>query len=141
MPTENQPYEFLARWRDGKLSGSHVQSIEVTTVDGVKVAEKVGNALPVGAEDFPLQDILDQISADALTALAEANATIKDLQSKLDALQAKHDDVVSTVASGDEAAIAAKVAEVQQTEKQKESAELAKQIAELQAKLAEVNKP
>lgn len=134
---EKQPYEFLVRWRDGKLSGAHIQFIERKLADGEKVSETVGNPMPVGSADFPLQDILDLISANAVTALATVAAERDAALASLAALQLKHDSVVSAVVSGDAKLISAKVSEVTRTEKQRKAAELEKEIAELQVKLAE----
>jgi hypothetical protein len=136
--TESLPYEFLVRWKDGKLSGSHIQFVERTLADGVLVAEKIGNPLPVGAKAFPLQDILDKVSADAVLALADATAAHTETKAELDTLQEKHDEVIAAAVSGDAAALAAKIAEVKMTEKEAQAAELQKQIADLQVQLSKI---
>ena len=134
----NQPYEFLARWKDGKFSGSHIQFIEQVVEDGKVLFEQVGLALPVGSADFPLKDILDQVTNDAVANLATVTADRDESKAALAALQAKHDEVVQAVVEGDAVAIAAKVAEVQMSQKEKQASDLEDQIAELQAKLEEV---
>ncbi len=68
-----QPYEFLARWVDGKFAGASVCFIE-TIKDGdqvLKVSETQPE--PVGDDGFPLADLLDQT---ALSAIEAANAAI-----------------------------------------------------------------
>lgn len=105
ITTTKHPYEFLVRWRDGKLSGAHVGFELTTTEDGTALST---TALPVMAVDigqgagFPLADILSQVHVDALTdrdaaqaaqveseaACAQHEATIADLQAKLDASEA-----------------------------------------------------
>ncbi|HZW07964.1 MAG TPA: hypothetical protein VFF65_12650 [Phycisphaerales bacterium] len=96
MQTTKQPYEFLARWdKSGKLAGAHIQwRYVVTGDDGSVVTESATAAEPIGADTaFPLSDLLQQVTTDALASLASVTA-------ERDALQAEH-----------EAAIAALVAE------------------------------
>lgn len=139
---ETKPYELLVRWKDGILSGAQVQFIERTTTNGVVLTEKITSPQPVGAKGFPLQDILDKVSADALTALADSDAAKTDAESKLAALEPKYNDLADTVASGDAAAIAAKAAAIQaekasekDSERKKRIDQLTQQIAALQAEL------
>ena len=89
------PYELLARWRDGKLSGAHVQFLTTVTEDGVKLSETVGDVMPVDVGQgigFPLADILSQMHVAALAAVDAANTekavaeqNAIDLQDNLDA--------------------------------------------------------
>jgi hypothetical protein len=73
-----KPYEFLARWRDGVLTGAHVQFISTIVEDGVVMpgSERLSDAMPVdvgGLKGFPLADILQQLHTDALAAVDAAN--------------------------------------------------------------------
>ena len=89
------PYELLARWRDGKLSGAHVQFLTTVTEDGVKLSETVGDVMPVDVgqgKGFPLADILSQMHVDSLAAVdaatkaqATAEASVVTMQESLDA--------------------------------------------------------
>jgi hypothetical protein len=75
---ETQPYEFLVRFRDGKISGAHVQFITIYP-DG---HFKLHDAQPISKDTkFPLSEILDQSQAAALATIAElltANAELQD---------------------------------------------------------------
>ena len=81
-----QPYEFLVRWRDGAISGAHIRFLETVLEDGVVLAQKEGNAMPVslaGEAGYPLADVLSAVQTSALVelekvkeALATAEATI-----------------------------------------------------------------
>lgn len=139
--TEKLPYEFLARWKDGKLSGSHIQFVERTTVEGVVIAERVLNPQPVGSAEFPLSDILDTVSSDALAALTEATTAKESAESKLAAVESEHASVVAAIKSGDAEALAAKAAELSQSETDKAAEEKAKRISQLQAELAALENP
>lgn len=77
-----RPYELLARWRDGVLTGAHVQFISTIVEDGVVMlgSEHLSDAMPVdvgGVKGFPLADILQQLHTDALVAVDAANAEKK----------------------------------------------------------------
>jgi len=82
-----QPYELLVRWNaNGEISGAHVGFIERTFKDGVEIAHKIGDVMPVGigaATGFPLADILEAVHIDALierdAAISDKNAAIQKL--------------------------------------------------------------
>jgi hypothetical protein len=71
IETTKSPYEFLVRWREGKIAGAHVGFELTTKEDGVVISV---TPLPVMAVNigqgvgFPLADILEQLQIDALVA-------------------------------------------------------------------------
>jgi len=79
-----QPYEFLIRWTDGKISGAHIKFLETVSEDGVTLAQKETSAEPVELAievGFPMADVWAMVSAgaaqvgqQALTDIAGANA-------------------------------------------------------------------
>lgn len=84
------PYELLARWRDGKLSGAHVQFLTVIMEDGKKISETIGDVMPVDVGEgigFPLADILAQMHVDALAAVDSANTALTEKQIEFEAIQ------------------------------------------------------
>lgn len=86
-----QPYEFLARWRDGRLVGAHIQFITRVT-DGDRVlVENISDAIPVGLSGgagFPVADLLQQMQVDALSALSSKTAELAAMTAGRDAAQA-----------------------------------------------------
>ena len=103
MPTfteTKQPYELLVRWdHAGAIAGAHVGFRTITTKDGVVIADKPDDVMPVavgGAAGYPLADILGQLQIDALARIdaltadvAAANALAAratELQAQIDAL-------------------------------------------------------
>lgn len=117
------PYEFLARWTDGKLAGAHVGFITQIVEDGVVIQQSVGEVMPVdvgAGKGYPLSDIMSQLHIDALvevdalkatlvTVEAQVNKTVADLEAKA-AAQTAADKVVADKAAFD--AVAAQVAPV-----------------------------
>lgn len=96
ITTIKRPYEFLARWREGKISGAHV-GFEVTTMEDGKVISvapltvqpvDIGNGI-----GFPLRDILNDLSADALIRVGELEAEIRTAKETID----KQAEVLATV--------------------------------------------
>lgn len=65
-----QPYEFLARWRNGVLAGAHIQLLtKVVDDDGTTLVEKLEPAMKVslaGEAGFPLADVLTALQISAL---------------------------------------------------------------------------
>ena len=76
MITKTQtPYEFLIRWRDGKISGAHAKFLETISEDGVVINTKEGDAVPVslaGEVGYPIADIFAAISAGAVASARQA---------------------------------------------------------------------
>lgn len=73
------PYEFLVRWREGKISGSHIQYIEHVYEGDKEVFHHIHDPQPVTeSSEFPLKDILDK-------TLVAALATVQSLQDELGA--------------------------------------------------------
>ena len=96
------PYEFLVRWKNGKISGAHVKFLETISEDGVVVSEKEGMAQPVsmaGELGYPIADIFAAIRLDsvataqaAVTACSDAHAAeaqAKDAQATAEKAQAE----------------------------------------------------
>ena len=74
-----QPYEFLVRWRDGAISGAHIRFLETILEDGVVLAQKEGNAMPVslsGEVGYPLADVLTAVQQSALVELEKAKEAL-----------------------------------------------------------------
>lgn len=77
MKTETHPYEFLARWKDGKYSGAHIQFIEVTTNDDGSVAfHKVLNPVPIGDANFPLLDVFPMLNSAAIEEIQRLESAL-----------------------------------------------------------------
>ena len=81
-----QPYEFVIRWKNGKISGAHIKFLDrIIDDDGVTVlSEKEGEAQSVsmaGEVGYPIADILTLVQSTALADLATVTA-------QLDALKA-----------------------------------------------------
>lgn len=76
LQTTIEPYEFLARFRNGKLSGAHIQNIVVVRDGESVISEHIMDAKPVGSSDFPLSDILDATTKAAMQTYAEQVAII-----------------------------------------------------------------
>jgi hypothetical protein len=75
------PYEFLARFRDGRLAGCHAQFIDVFRDDDNNnvIAEKLGPALPVAVAEsagFPLDQILGDLHKGALAEIEHGRAAL-----------------------------------------------------------------
>ena len=74
-----QPYEFLVRWRDGAISGAHIRFLETILEDGVVLAQKEGNAMPVslsGEVGYPIADVLTAVQQSALVELEKAKEAL-----------------------------------------------------------------
>ena len=74
-----QPYEFLVRWRDGAISGAHIRFLDTILEDGVVLAQKEGNAMPVslsGEVGYPLADVLTAVQQSALVELEKAKEAL-----------------------------------------------------------------
>ncbi|MBL4833665.1 MAG: hypothetical protein JKY26_06775 [Pseudomonas sp.] len=86
---ERKPYEFLARWdrETGLLAGSHIVFSDAVLRDGVLISETLAPAQPVGDAGFPLQQLLDQVTTDALTAVSALQVEKAALQSEKAELQ------------------------------------------------------
>jgi len=80
-----QPYEFLIRWTDGKISGSHIKFLETVSEDGVTLVQKETNAEPVELAieaGFPMADVWAMVSAGAALVGQQALADIADANAK-----------------------------------------------------------
>lgn len=80
---ETRPYEFLVRWRDGRISGAHVGFEDAIIEDGVVqgVSPRNVQAVDIGnGQGFPLQDILTTMSADAFVRIGELEAEVRALK-------------------------------------------------------------
>ena len=96
---QRKPYEFLARWdhQTGQFKGSHIQYFDAVLRDGVQIAGAPSRAYGVGeGMAFPLEDIVSQMTTDALAAvdaqaatIAERDATIATLTGERDAARAQ----------------------------------------------------
>lgn len=76
-----QPYEFLVRFKDNKISGSHIQQIEYVYEGNKELFHHIHDPQPVTENgDFPLKDILDQIHIAALATIEILNKEIATLQ-------------------------------------------------------------
>lgn len=88
MTTETQPYEFLARFRDGKISGYHIQFIEVTKDDnGKEVFHKVLNPVPVDDANFPFADAMNLLNTAAIMEVQNLQTQNLELQNKMTSLE------------------------------------------------------
>jgi len=102
------PYEFLARWdpATGQFKGAHIQYFDAVLKDGQQIAGAPSKAFGVGEGlAFPLDDIVDQLTADALAAvdthlatIAERDAAIAGHAPALQALTAERDTAQARVA-------------------------------------------
>lgn len=73
------PYEFLARWdhTTGTFKGAHIQFYDSVVKDGVVIAGAPSKAFGVGeGMAFPLVDIVDQVTTDALAKVDELTAAL-----------------------------------------------------------------
>ena len=92
IETTKRPYEFLVRWREGKITGAHV-GFELTATENGKVLSTA--PLPVMPVDigqgvgFPLADILAQIHIDALISVDAANAKVEEGKTVIRGLEAE----------------------------------------------------
>lgn len=86
MITKTQtPYEFLIRWRDGKISGAHAKFLETISEDGVVLNVKEGDAIPVslaGEVGYPIADIFAAISVGAVASAKQAVMDIATAEGK-----------------------------------------------------------
>jgi len=93
------PYEFLARWNDGVLSGAHVKLVTAIIDDtGVQKTQHIeGEAQPVaiiaGQTGFPLSEILTDLQTGAITAMQQAQAAQAIAEAALAIAQAKIDEL------------------------------------------------
>lgn len=85
-----RPYEFLVRWKDGIISGAHVGFEDVIMDDGKELGSRQSNVVSVAigeSKGFPIADILDQISIDALkerdSAIAEKQDALKTVEAQM----------------------------------------------------------
>ena len=73
------PYEFMARWTDGKLAGAHVGFITQIVENGVVLSSTAGEVMPVdvgSGKGYPLADIMSQLHIDALVEVETAKAEL-----------------------------------------------------------------
>jgi len=96
----DRPYEFLVRWRDGKISGAHV-GYETGFIDENGKGEFVpGKVQPVAigdAKGFPLKTILEAIHIDALAGRDEALEAQKAAEQSSTEAQAKVTEMLAAV--------------------------------------------
>lgn len=101
------PYEFLARWKDGALSGVHVQFVTVLKEDGVIISQTPGDVLPIGEgipKGFPMADILQKLHVDAIalsdTSVSEklaAEKSAEDSRERVAAVEAALDSAIKAL--------------------------------------------
>jgi hypothetical protein len=146
MITKTQtPHEFLIRWDDaGKLSGAHIAFREAITDDGVEIASKFGDPLPVsmaGESGFPLADVLGMINVSALADGEAKAAQIKqitaDNDAKIASITADNDAKIASITADNEANVATLTADKTLAEQalvaeQSKTAELESKLAALQ---------
>jgi hypothetical protein len=80
-----QPYELLVRWNNGVMVGAHVQFITKLIEDGTVLNERVGDAMPINVgqgKGFPLADILQAVTTDALIRGDLLEARVQELESE-----------------------------------------------------------
>ena len=78
------PYEFLVRWnKDGTIQGSHVGWLDTVKKDGEILTQTPSNVEAVGADGFPLNDILSQLQIDALKEIERLKAEIERLKQEV----------------------------------------------------------
>jgi len=74
-----QPYEFLARWdhETGEYKGAHIQFYDSVVKEGVVIAGAPSRTFGIGeGMAFPLSDIVDQVTTDALAKVDELIAAL-----------------------------------------------------------------
>ena len=106
MPTTDTtvPYEILIRYDEaGALQGAHYQTRRIMTVDGMRVMDQPGPAIPLALAASPdgpslptLQAVLDEALTTALaqvdtltTALAAADARAEAAETRAAAAEAR----------------------------------------------------
>lgn len=105
-----QPYEFLIRWTDGKISGAHIKFLETVFEDGVMLAQKETNAEPVELAieaGFPMADVWAMVSAGAASVGQKALTDIADANAKKLEAEAAADRLNAVIAERDALAVAA----------------------------------
>ena len=96
------PYEFLARWdeKTGVFRGAHVQFYDLVLKDGSQIAGAPSKAYGVGnGLAFPLADIMDTVTADALALVDTQAAQIAALEAEKTAAEQAKDAALEQVAS------------------------------------------
>jgi hypothetical protein len=77
------PYEFLVRFKDGKIAGAHVQMIERVMDGDDLIAERALDAQPVTDKtDFPLAELLGQVNSAALATIEDLKEQIAELEKR-----------------------------------------------------------
>jgi hypothetical protein len=78
------PYEILVRFgEDGAVQGAHVQNREIVEVDGERLRDEVGYALPLDTADFPTQAIMTDLQKATLLENAALKASLAEAQLQL----------------------------------------------------------
>src|ERR1035437_3830799 len=106
------PYEFLVRWKDGKIAGAHVKFLErVIDHDGVTVLSEIeGMAQPVsmaGEVGYPIADIFAAIHTDSVATAQAAVTAVADAMTKqgeADKAKAEADTAVAASEAAKQAA-------------------------------------
>lgn len=79
-----EPYELLVRWKEGKISGAHVGFIQRILEDGKEISHSIQDVQPAHRETgFPLDDFLQKLHVDLLSALEESNRKNKELSKQI----------------------------------------------------------
>lgn len=93
------PNEFLVRWDDaGALKGAHIVFREAITEDGAELSSKLLPAQGValaGSAGFPLQDVIDAITASALASNEAQAAEIVTLKADKEAAEKARDEALA----------------------------------------------
>lgn len=95
------PYEQLARWDiTGKLQGVHVGFRTLIYRDGIVIADNPQPVMPVAIGDqvgFPLTDIMDRLTADALVKIDDQQAVIAARDTQIAELQTVGQDQATSI--------------------------------------------
>ncbi len=118
LTVSSQPYEFLARWKDGVLAGAHIQRIYITRDGDTIVSEAVGQVQPVALDGngaYPLADIMTEVQAGAVAQANALVAQVDEARAERDAAKAERDGLAEQMAAAaaERDAALARVAELE----------------------------
>lgn len=101
------PYEFLVRWKEGKLAGAHVGFSLLATMDDGTMQEAPQNVQPVDigqGNGFPLKDILDKLHVDALTQIDKLQADLNAAQGTINEREAENEKMKAAITAREQLA-------------------------------------
>ena len=94
------PYEFLVRWnKDGTIQGSHVGWLDTVKKDGEILTQTPSNVEAVGADGFPLNDILSQLQIDSLKEIDVLKAEAVLINQEKITLKSENSSLIAQVLS------------------------------------------